>query len=190
MCLCHLAVALEFLPFCEPTVRTEPTLDLVDCPASPVGFRSCEQYPVSLVEIARDLKEMALLLLHRTGHVVRCFLLHSLLDRREMLSLCIGWHPTLLGTRPRRGMVVHSLRMRGRESLRSAPCLLGCIIVRYCWDPGLRPAAGPNHGLRSLRDPTTCLPPNLLVGRRLVVLSHHRIAAAFRMGDVRHRCRC
>jgi hypothetical protein len=177
----------------------QATPDLVDCPARPVGFRSCKQYPVSHLERARDLKEMVLiLLLHRVVDVVRRFLLHSLLDPREVVSLRSGQCPTLLGIWSRQGMMVHSLRIRGREPLRSTPCLLGCIVVLYCWDPGLRPAVGPNHGLRCLQDPATCLPPNSLVGWPLAVLSHHlsyvaigllRIAAAFPMGDVGHRYR-
>jgi hypothetical protein len=94
-----------------------------------------------------------ILLLHRVVDVVRRFLLHSLLDPREVVSLRSGQCPTLLGIWSRQGMMVHSLRIRGREPLRSTPCLLGCIVVLYCWDPGLRPAVGPNHGLRCLQDP-------------------------------------
>lgn len=198
MRLCRLAVPLEIIPFCELTVGTNPTLDLVDCPASHVGFGSCEQYPVSLVQVARDLKVMALLLLHHAGHVVRRLLLHPLLDPRKLLSLRIGQCPTLLGTRPQQGMMVHSLRIRGRESLNSTPCFLGCIIVRYCWYPGLRAAAGPSCGLRRLHDPTTGLLLSSFVGQGLIVLCHHlsyvtigllRIAAAFPIGDIRRRCR-
>lgn len=41
----------------HPTAGTQATLNLIDCSARAVGFRRCEQYPVSL-EPARDMKYM------------------------------------------------------------------------------------------------------------------------------------
>ena len=49
-------VALEILLLSEPTsaVGAQATPDLVDSPTGLDGFRSCEQYPVSLLEHARN----------------------------------------------------------------------------------------------------------------------------------------
>ena len=48
------AVALEIASFCAPTVRVKLTLDLVDCPARPIGLGSHKQYTVSRGGSERD----------------------------------------------------------------------------------------------------------------------------------------
>ena len=83
----------------------------------------------------------------------------------------------------------------------SRPASLDVSFFPCCWDPGLRPAVGPSHGLCRLHGPTTGLPPqgpHSFVEWPLVVPRHHRpyvaigllrIAAAFPIGDVGHQCR-
>ena len=129
MRLSRLAVALEILPLSEPTpvVGEQATPDLDDCLPGLNDFRSCEQYPVSLLEHARDAKEMILALPIAAPYCQRGSTLPPPLSQpngaavpahRSVLS------PGLLGTWSRPGKMVHSLRILGCEHLRFRPTSL------------------------------------------------------------------
>ena len=80
-----------------------------------------------------------LLLLHRAADVVNQFL-HTHPQPKSALR------PLLLETRSQQGSMVNSLRVRGREPLRSASRFLGFVIDLWIWDPGHRLEADPGRG--------------------------------------------
>ena len=80
-----------------------------------------------------------LLLLHRAADVVNQFL-HTHPQPKSALR------PLLLETRSQQGSMVNSLRVRGREPLRSVSRFLGFVIDLWIWDPGHRLEAGPGRG--------------------------------------------
>jgi hypothetical protein len=61
--------------------------------------------------------------------------------------------------------MVNSLRVWGREPLRSASRLLGFTIDALYWDPGHRLVAGSIRGPRCLQDPFCVVAPASFLGR-------------------------
>jgi hypothetical protein len=177
--LCGLTMTLEFLKILELRVRAEAALDCLDRPTREVGLRSLEEQPVSRLEFAGYLEKLCrflLLLLHRAVDTVRRFLINTPLDPSR-LPIRRFHHPTLLETRSRRGLVVNSVRIRGREPLRSASRLLGFTIKTRFWDPGHKVVAGPSRGPLCFQDPRRPAPGSFL-GRHIVGIDPHQVSIA------------
>ena len=131
---------------------------------------------------------LLLLRLHCALSAVRHFLHTPLYP--DQLSVRSFFRPPLLETWPQQGSMVKSVRIRGREPLRSASCLLGSTIDTCFWDPGNRLVADPRCGPRCLQDPIWLVAPDSFLGRHPVAIDYHRgpvamrlIAAAFCWGS-------
>jgi hypothetical protein len=94
----------------------------------------------------------------------------------DQLSVRSFFRPPLLETRPQQGWMVKSLRICGREPLRSAHRLPGFTILSWFWDPSRRLVARPSRGPRCLQDPICLAAPDSFLGRH-----HHRDPVAMRL---------
>jgi hypothetical protein len=138
-----------------------------------------EEQPIPRFEYAGYLEKFCrffLLLLHRAVDPVRPFLINTPLDPTR-LSIRRLHRPTLLETRSRRGLVVNSMRIRGREPLRSASRLFGYAIETCIWDPGHRVVAGPSRRPLCFQDPGSPAPGSFL-GRCIVGIDAHQVPIA------------
>ena len=201
MRLRRVAVPLEVFPCPERRVGTAPALDLANRATCPVGLGGCEQRLVPRLELSRELEVLVLrflllllllLLLLRHRFLLHRHLLHTPLNPNQ-LSVHSLFPPPLLGTWSLQGSMVNSLRVRGREPLRSASRLLGFTIDLF-WDPGHRLVAGPSRGPRCLQDPFCLAAPASFLGRHLMVVDRgpdalRLLPAAFTKGQYRRGCR-
>jgi hypothetical protein len=158
----RVAVPLEVLPRLERRVGVgaAPALDFANRATCPVGSGGREQRLVPRLELSRELEVLVLrfllllllllLLLHR--FLLHRHLLHTPLNPNQLYVRSLP-PPPLLGTWSLQGLMVNSLRVRGREPLRSASRLFGFIVDTCFWDPGHRFVAGPSHGPGCLPDP-------------------------------------
>jgi hypothetical protein len=175
-----LAVPLKLLKVFELRVRAEATLDRLDRPTCKVGLRSLKEQPVRRLESAGYLEKLCrlflLLFLHHAVDTVHRFLTNTPLDpsRRPVRRF---HRPTLLETRSQQGLVVKSVRIRGREPLRSASRLLGFIIILCNWDPGHKVVAGPIRGPLYFPDPRSRAPGSFQ-GQRIVGIDSHLASIA------------
>jgi hypothetical protein len=174
-----LAVAFKLLKVFELRVRAEATLDRLDRPTCKVGLRSLKEQSVRRLESAGYLEKLyrfLLLLLRRAVDTVHRFLINSPLDpsRHPVRRF---YRPTLLETRSRQGLVVNSMRTRGREPLRSASRLLGFAIILCYWDPGHKVVAGPIRGPLCFPDPGSRTPGSFQ-GRHMVGIDSHQVSIA------------
>jgi hypothetical protein len=165
-------MSLEVVPLLEVGVGAEPAFDLGDPPMTPVLFCTCEQPPVLWAELLWQ--GLSLLLLRPDVSVLRYFHLHAPLDRRRLFLRRL-YHPPLLETRSQQGLMVNSLRIPGREPLRSASRLLGFTINHCFWDPGHRVVA------RCRRYPVCFTAPGSFWGRSRIAIAM-LVTAAFTEG--------
>lgn len=114
-----------------------------------------------------------LLLLRRAVDTARRLLINTPLNP-TWLSIRRLHRPTLLETRSQRGLVVNSVRIRGREPLRSASRLLGFTINLRFWGPGHKAVAGPSCGPLCFQDPRSPAPGSFL-GRHIVGIDPHQV---------------
>ena len=128
--------------------------------------------------------------------MVRCFLINTPLDPSRLPIRRIH-RPTLLETRSQRGMGMNSVRIRGREPLRSASRLRGCIPIPLSWGPSHKVVAGPSCGPLCFQDPSNPAPGSFL-GRHIVGIGPRQasialglpcLTAAFPDGRVGRICR-
>jgi hypothetical protein len=202
----RVAVPLEVFPRPERRVGTAPALDLANRATCPVGLGGREQRLVPRLELSRELEVLVLrfllllllllllrnrFLLHRHRH--RHQHLHTPLNPNQLSVHSLFPRP-LLGTWSLQGLMVNSLRVRGREPLRSASRLLGFIVDFFVWDPGHRLVAGPSRGPFRLQDPFCLTAPDSFLGRPLMVVDRspdalRLIPAAFTKGQHRRRYR-
>ncbi len=132
-------------------------------------------------DLDRHCHFLLLLLLHRAVGTVRRSLVNTPLDPSR-LPLRRLYRPPLLETRSRQELMVNALRIRGREPLRSASCLLGFTIQHLFGDPGRRLLAGPSRGPRCLQDPLSfSRTPGSLQGRKFVGMYPHQAPIALRL---------
>jgi hypothetical protein len=198
----RIAVSLEVLPRPERRVGTAPAFDLANRATCPVGLGGCEQRLVPRLELSRELEVLVLrflllllllLLLLRHRFLLHRHLLHTPLNPNQHSVHSLS-PPPLLGTWSLQGLMVNSLRVLGREPLRSASRLLGFIIDNCFWDPGHRLVAGPSRGPLCLQDPFRLVAPASFLGRHPMVVNRgpdalRLIPAAFTKGQYRRRCR-
>ena len=128
-----------------------------------------------------------LLLLHRAADVVNQFLYTHPQPKSAL-------RPLLLETRSQQGSMVKSLRVWGREPLRSASRLLGFVIDLCIWDPGYRLVAGPGRGWCCPQDLFCLAAPASFLGLHLMVVDRgpyalRLIPAAFTKGQHWRGCR-
>ena len=123
---------------------------------------------------------LLLFLLHRTVVVVRCSLFHTPLHHTPLNTVLPFIRsfdrPPLLEVWSQQGSVVKSLRIWGREPLRSASHLLGFHLDLCFWDPGDSLVAGPSYGPRC-RDPICLVVPDSLLGRHWIVYCSRDLVA-------------
>ena len=77
--------------------------------------------------------------------------------------------------------MVKSLRIWGREPLRSAHRLFGFTINHLFRDPGRRLVAGPSRRPHSLQSPICLATPDSFWGRHITTVHHHRDPVAMRL---------
>ena len=185
------------------------TLEVLPCPQCGAGAKfasylrnhqlvlsSREQCPVLRLEF-RDFEVLVvLLLLHLSLLLLHGIHSHTPLDP-SWLSFRSFYRPPLLDAWSRQRLLVYSLRVRGREPLRSASRLLGFTYNSLFWDPGHRFVAGPRHGPRCPQDPIRRLVPDSFLGRhRILDCPSDLVAEKFipttfpegRNARRRHRC--
>jgi hypothetical protein len=198
----RVAVPLEVFPRPERRVGTAPALDLANRATCPVGLGGREQRLVPRLELSRELEVLVLrflllllllLLLLRHRSLVHRHLFHTPLNPNQ-LSVHSLFRPPLLGTWSLQGSMVNSLRVLGREPLRSASRLLGFTIVFFVWDPGHRLVACPRRGPRCLQDPFCLAAPASFLGLHLIVIDRgpdalRLLPAAFTKDQHRRGCR-
>jgi hypothetical protein len=159
--LCGPAVTLELLEGCKLRARAEAALDCLDRPTCQVGLRCLKEQPKRVIQCVGYLEKFLLLLLHRVVDTVRRVLTNTTLDPSRIPMRRIH-RTTLLEARSRCGLVVKSMRNRGREPLRSASRLLGFAINLINWDPGHKVVAGPSCGPLCIQDPRSLAPCSFL----------------------------
>ena len=175
-----LGVSFKLLEVLELRIRTEAAFDFPNRPTRDVGLRSLEEQPKPILEFAGYLEKpyrSLMLLPYRAVDTVRPFVTNTPLNP--------GWLPirgfyraALLETRSQRGLVVKSVRNRGREPLRSASRLLGFINnlrILGSWPQG---CGGPGHGPLCFLDPRS-LAPDSFLGRHIVGIDPHQAPIAF-----------
>jgi hypothetical protein len=199
----RVAVPLEVFPCPERRVGTAPALDLANRATCPVSLRGCEQRLVPRLELSRELEVLVLrflllllllllMLLLRRWLLLHRHLLHTPLNPNQ-LTVHSLFPPPLLETWSLQGSMVNSLRVLGREPLRSASRLLGFTIDHF-WDPGHRLVAGPSRGPRCFQDHFCLATPASFLGRHLMVVDRgpdalRLLPTAFTKGQHRRGCR-
>jgi hypothetical protein len=199
----EVTMSFELLKVLELLIRAETALDRLHGPTCKVAIRSLEEQSRSWLEFAGYLEKLVfhflLVLLRRVVTMTRCFLINTPLVPSRLPIRSVH-HPSPRGTWSRQGLMVNSLRTRGREPLCSASRRLGFPIDLLYGNPGHQLVVGPGSGLRSLQDSLGCSAgPGSLLGRNFVgmcpnqapiVLRRRSLTVTFPEGHHGCECRC